>query len=611
MGQPQSKSSKQKHAINAMLSIVIDDDNHNEYPNNNNNNNNNNNTTIDDNDNDDPQVREAIRLSKLEEEERLKIIKLQELRESLKWDLRESLATIILGQDLSQQKLWDMKTLLLNYELSSGQSIYPGYQIKHIRNSTVNDISKLIICVIRGLGGQVSMKVVATYFAEHLVRIWMKFQFKKQLILYDPTVHRLDPEAQMNKESSALNDTLVCVHINDNGNGLWSSVSISMYGSDEYMESLRLLTASTLLDYRPSFEQSYRTTESDIAYDELISRAVTLDECAHELHIQALSLALQRPIYLYSGSFGSLVERTYDRTYCQTYDQLRESYESDFVYDHMRFLADGNREDEIPVLLYYNGSDRYSPVLPKRVGVRPLRPYTEMMKPMFNRKVVLHCKLCLDDIPKDKCQQFTGCRHQFCTVCLAQYFDSQITDGRVHHIKCPDDQCTGSSGSGEASYELVCKLLSRKSLVRYHKLLLKKTVDVMDDMAYCPKCNDSVEIDNSRRYGYCLDCDYAFCTSCHRKYHGQQRTCTEALEDQVNRAVENRESVDYIRTHFKQCPKCQIWCEKIDGCNHMQCKMCMIHFCWLCLMDITDNEEIQIGHWSANCRLFDYDNIVG
>ncbi|XP_054153185.1 protein kinase 4-like [Oppia nitens] len=224
----------------------------------------------------------------------------------------------------------------------------------------------------------------------------------------------------------------------------------------------------------------------------------------------------------------------------------------------------------------------------------------------------LHCKLCLDDIPKDKCQQFTGCRHQFCTDCLAQYLDTQITDGTVHHIKCPDDQCTGSGGGGgEASYELICKLLSPKSLVRYHKLLLKKTVDVMDDMAYCPKCNDSVDIDNSRNYGYCQKCDYAFCTSCNRKYHGQQRTCTEALVDQAKHAVENRESEEFIRTHFKQCPKCRIRCEKIDGCNHMQCKMCMVHFCWLCLDDITDNDEIQQRHWRAKCKLFDYENILG
>ncbi|XP_054152763.1 myb-like protein I [Oppia nitens] len=57
------------------------------------------------------------------------------------------------------------------------------------------------------------------------------------------------------------------------------------------------------------------------------------------------------------------------------------------------------------------------------------------------------------------------------------------------------------------------------------------------------------------------------------------------------RAAEIKESESYINAHFKHCPKCDIPCEKIDGCNHMQCKLCMVHFCWLCLMDITDKDN--------------------
>ncbi|XP_054152766.1 uncharacterized protein LOC128951544 [Oppia nitens] len=220
----------------------------------------------------------------------------------------------------------------------------------------------------------------------------------------------------------------------------------------------------------------------------------------------------------------------------------------------------------------------------------------------------VYCKLCLDQRPTDECQQFGtagggDCRHVFCRECLSQYLDTQITDGLIHHIKCPDDQCTA-----EAAYELVCKLLSRKSLVRYHKLLLKKTVETMDDIAYCPKCNDSVEIDTNRKYGYCEQCEHPFCTGCRRKYHGSQSACIDNDRALRQRAAEIQESESYINAHFKHCPKCDIPCEKIDGCNHMQCKMCMVHFCWLCLMDITDNDEIQQQHWRAKCKLFEYES---
>ncbi|XP_054152749.1 uncharacterized protein LOC128951527 [Oppia nitens] len=276
---------------------------------------------------------------------------------------------------MSHQNLLDLKTLLIDYERDSGQSIYDGYDISQFLLNTVNDVSKLVLCVIRALGGQLSMRDIDSYFADHLVCICMKYENKKQssMILYDPTVHQLDPEAQLTHQT--VDDRLVCVRIQRDSNCLWSAVSLSIHGSDKYMESLRLLTASTLLDYRQSFEKSYKS--SDITYDELVDKAVTLGEWDHELHIQALSLALHRPIYMYS-SFGSLVE-----PYRQTYDQLRESYESMFVYYHMRFLADSSCKDEIPVLLYYNGFGHYSPILVKREDVWPLKPFTEIMKPMF------------------------------------------------------------------------------------------------------------------------------------------------------------------------------------------------------------------------------------
>lgn len=33
------------------------------------------------------------------------------------------------------------------------------------------------------------------------------------------------------------------------------------------------------------------------------------------------------------------------------------------------------------------------------------------------------------------------------------------------------------------------------------------------------------------------------------------------------------------------CPNndCHILIEKAEGCNHMECPMCKVHFCWLCM----------------------------
>jgi len=33
--------------------------------------------------------------------------------------------------------------------------------------------------------------------------------------------------------------------------------------------------------------------------------------------------------------------------------------------------------------------------------------------------------------------------------------------------------------------------------------------------------------------------------------------------------------------NVKQCPSCQAWVEKVEGCHHISCR-CGVHFCWIC-----------------------------
>ena len=41
---------------------------------------------------------------------------------------------------------------------------------------------------------------------------------------------------------------------------------------------------------------------------------------------------------------------------------------------------------------------------------------------------------------------------------------------------------------------------------------------------------------------------------------------------------------------MKQCPKCKIYTEKNEGCNHMKCTECKFQWCWLC------EKEYLYGH---------------
>ena len=44
---------------------------------------------------------------------------------------------------------------------------------------------------------------------------------------------------------------------------------------------------------------------------------------------------------------------------------------------------------------------------------------------------------------------------------------------------------------------------------------------------------------------------------------------------------------------IKKCPKCKIFTEKNEGCNHMTCTSCKYQWCWLC------EGEYQYGHYTS------------
>jgi hypothetical protein len=34
---------------------------------------------------------------------------------------------------------------------------------------------------------------------------------------------------------------------------------------------------------------------------------------------------------------------------------------------------------------------------------------------------------------------------------------------------------------------------------------------------------------------------------------------------------------------IKRCPNCQVYTEKISGCNYLECTLCKAQWCWQCI----------------------------
>ena len=55
------------------------------------------------------------------------------------------------------------------------------------------------------------------------------------------------------------------------------------------------------------------------------------------------------------------------------------------------------------------------------------------------------------------------------------------------------------------------------------------------------------------------------------------------VRDWRKKNAEDAASSSWLIQNTKECPKCKSAINKDGGCNHMHCKQCDYHFCWVCL----------------------------
>jgi hypothetical protein len=79
-------------------------------------------------------------------------------------------------------------------------------------------------------------------------------------------------------------------------------------------------------------------------------------------------------------------------------------------------------------------------------------------------------------------------------------------------------------------------------------------------------------VNDLERASLCKICKIAeFCTACGNPSHcGNCNTSEEIAGD------------EWISLNTKKCPSCNVPIQRDEGCNHMHCTQCDVHFCWLC-----------------------------
>ncbi|CAF0979459.1 unnamed protein product [Adineta steineri] len=250
------------------------------------------------------------------------------------------------------------------------------------------------------------------------------------------------------------------------------------------------------------------------------------------------------------------------------------------------------------------------------------------------------CLICTDDIRGLDCIRLQRCRHFYCRSCLNNYVRRTLDNGKFgEKLLCPQDQCKQPLLPTEVKQIIQDEQLYEK----YERLTLQHSLELMDDIIFCPRCQYTVFIDDSAdNLAMCEQCRYAFCKICKNNFHSQtacpnqwmieqlklseeiqrKRIKTQKQESRVllgeteerkNSSKSDKHSrlaknLLYEQTTFEDilsagridtlntqpCPRCHIRIEKNGGCSHMHCTRCDHHFTWQAVPDTSNPNNISL-----------------
>ena len=182
------------------------------------------------------------------------------------------------------------------------------------------------------------------------------------------------------------------------------------------------------------------------------------------------------------------------------------------------------------------------------------------------------CEVCNDAINNnDIIFNSLPCGHLFCTNCWFTYLKTSISESKVENIKCMEHQCNEI-----ISEEFILKHISNDAnlLEKYNKF--KKRAEIIKDenKKICPKpdCDSYLEKSSISKYVKCEN-GHEYCFECLNPPHGD-KSCKPNQEKLFMKWKKDKKA--------KRCPKCQMYTEKNEGCNHMTCVYCHYQWCWLC-----------------------------
>lgn len=268
------------------------------------------------------------------------------------------------------------------------------------------------------------------------------------------------------------------------------------------------------------------------------------------------------------------------------------------------------------------------------------------------------CGICLTPQRGTKCVQLPCVHsHVFCVECVRSFWGLCVAEGEVAKVACPGVECVKARESGKEEGEVggaewedvVRRVLSEEQVLRWKWLRIKQAAEKDPHTVPCPvrMCQAPVmrpaaaaeDESGWARLRTCDACGYAFCAGCRRTWHGPVSRCAvtrtsefmeayialeegdprrRALEAQYGKKTLERMALEYrqekenaawLKEKTMACPGCETHVEKNEGCNHMTCARCAVHFCFRCGTKLRAESPYRHFEQAGSCygKLFDYE----
>ncbi len=185
------------------------------------------------------------------------------------------------------------------------------------------------------------------------------------------------------------------------------------------------------------------------------------------------------------------------------------------------------------------------------------------------------CPVCMTLGDENEVYWLFECNHYFCTTCLVKYLETQISEGNVLKIKCPQDCCERLLADS-----LLEKILDKPTFEKYQQAFLQKIHNKNSKVKFCPKsgCSKPFTPDMTTPYTLC-SCEAKICNVCCNFRH-EGRNCFEALDRDFELFAQEND--------VKFCVMCKTVVQKVEGCVHITCPICDYEWCWLCGQEHTE-----------------------